>query len=63
MSTKKRPQRTGPYHPVDRPERPQEDTEIDLEEEGKRFDELVEKTRKERKESHGQPTEGGDGAA
>jgi hypothetical protein len=63
MSTKKRPKRTGPYNPVDRPERPQEDIEIDLEEEGKRFDELVEKTRKERKENQGQPTESGDDTA
>lgn len=62
MSTKKRLQRTGPWDP-DRPKRPQEDTEIELEGEGKRFDELVKKTRKEPKESQGQPTEGGDDAA
>ena len=62
MSTKKRLQRTGPWDP-DRPKRPQEDTEIELEGEGKRFDELVKKTRKEPKEGQGQPTEGGDDAA
>jgi len=55
MSTKKRLQRTGPWDP-DRSKRPQEDAEKELEEEGKRFDELVKKTRKQRKESQGQPT-------
>ena len=58
MNTKKRPQRTGPSDP-DPPERAQEDAELELEGEGKRFDELVKKTRKERKESQGQPTDSG----
>ena len=63
MSTKKRPQRTGPYHPVERPDKVHEDLEKELEEERKRLDELAEKTRKERNGNQEQPNEGGDDAA